>query len=85
MLFCTQQFLFFFVAVFAVYWAMPWERPRVWLLLATSIAFYMSWNPWLAGLVVGTASIDFLIARTMDGCSSERTRKALLWLSIGTN
>ena len=46
------------------------ERPRVWLLLATSVAFYMSWNPWLAALVVGTASIDFLIARTMDGCSS---------------
>jgi alginate O-acetyltransferase complex protein AlgI len=77
--------LLFFLAVFAVYWAMPWERPRVWLLLSASVAFYMSWNPWLAALVVGTASIDFLIARTMGGCTSERVRKSLLWLSVGTN
>jgi alginate O-acetyltransferase complex protein AlgI len=85
MLFCTQQFLMFFLAVFTVYWAMPWERPRVWLLLATSVAFYMSWNPWLAGLVVGTASIDFLISRAMDSNRSDRVRKGLLWLSVGTN
>ena len=45
----------------------------------------MSWNPWLAGLVVGTASIDFLIARTMDASRSDRVRKGLLWLSVGTN
>ena len=48
MLFCTQQFLLFFLAVFAAYWAMPWERPRIMLLLAASVYFYACWNHWLA-------------------------------------
>jgi hypothetical protein len=40
MLFCSQQFLVFFVGVFAVYWALPWHRVRVWLLLVASFTFY---------------------------------------------
>ena len=37
MLFCTQQFLFFFLAVFAAYWSLPWHRARVWLLLGRAL------------------------------------------------
>src|SRR5438105_13808499 len=48
MLFCSQAFLLFFLAVFAIYWAMPWQRPRIWLLLVASFCFYASWNKWLA-------------------------------------
>ena len=35
MLFCSQQFLVFFTAVFVLYWALPWPRGRVYLLLSS--------------------------------------------------
>ncbi len=85
MLFCTPQFLFFFLAVFTIYWALPWAAARVWLLLAASIAFYSSWNPLLCGLVAGTATLDYVIARGLDSSYATRGRRALLLLSIGTN
>ena len=45
MLFCSQQFVLFFIAVFAVYWMLPWHRARVWLLLAASFYFYAYLGP----------------------------------------
>src|SRR5437868_1334511 len=85
MLFCTQQFLFFFLIVFAAYWALPWARARVYLLLAASATFYASWNPWLCGLVVATATLDYAIARGLDAVRSNRSRKRLVLLSVGMN
>jgi len=34
MLFHSQQFFIFFAVVFGLYWALPWKRARVWLLVA---------------------------------------------------
>src|SRR5262245_41092079 len=76
MLFCTQQFLAFFAIVFIVYWAMPWPRFRVWLLLAASVYFYASWNHWLALIVVGTASLDFVLARGIEAAKSRPSTPA---------
>ncbi|HJZ90489.1 MAG TPA: MBOAT family O-acyltransferase [Gemmataceae bacterium] len=85
MLFCTQQFLFFFVIVFSAYWAIPWVRPRVWLLLAASYYFYSSWNADLARLIFLTTVCDFFIARGMDATAVPWRRRALLLLSIVGN
>src|SRR5262245_845194 len=85
MLFCTQQFLFFFLIVFTVYWAIPWRRPRVWVLLAASYYFYASWNAELARLIFLTTVGDYLIARGMDRTSVPWRRQALLLLSIVGN
>jgi alginate O-acetyltransferase complex protein AlgI len=85
MLFCTQQFLFFFLAVFTAYWSLPSHRLRVWLLLGASYYFYASWNPLLAGLIFLTTTLDYAIARALDGSTSARRRRALLAVSIGAN
>jgi alginate O-acetyltransferase complex protein AlgI len=85
MLFTTHQYLFFFVAVFAVYWAMPWPRLRVYLLLAASFYFYATWNEWLALLVTGTATLDYCLARGIDASRDRYLRKVLLLLSLFTN
>jgi alginate O-acetyltransferase complex protein AlgI len=85
MLFCSQAYLFFFVAVFTVYWLLPWHRLRVWLLLGASFYFYASWNKWLASLIVFTTAMDFLMARDMDRADKPGERKALLWLSLLMN
>ena len=71
-----------FRVVFAAYWAIPWPRLRVWLLLAASFYFYASWNHWLAA-----ASSSARIARlrsspaALDGKSrAERPAGRLLLL-----
>ena len=85
MLFTTHQYLFFFVAVFAVYWAMPWHRLRVYLLLGASFYFYATWNEWLAPLVTGTATLDYLLARGIDAARSRKVARLFTGISIAVN
>ncbi|HLJ92386.1 MAG TPA: MBOAT family protein [Gemmataceae bacterium] len=85
MLFCSQQFLVFFTAVFVVYWILPWRRGRVWLLLAASFAFYASWNKWLAGIICLSTALDYVIALGLEASTVPRRRKLLLGLSLAAN
>jgi alginate O-acetyltransferase complex protein AlgI len=85
MLFTTHQYLIFFVAVFALYWAMPWPRLRVYLLLAASFYFYATWNQWLALLVTATATLDWLLARGIEAAPSRRIGRLFVALSISVN
>ena len=85
MLFCTQQFLAFFLIVFTAYWALPWPRVRIWLLLAASFYFYASWDLRLALLVVGTASLDWLLAHGIQRADSRRIAKLYMLISICVN
>jgi alginate O-acetyltransferase complex protein AlgI len=85
MLFTTHQYLIFFLIVFAVYWAMPWPRLRVYLLLAASFYFYASWNQWLALLVTGTATLDYVLARGMNATDRRGLRRLFAGTSIGVN
>ncbi len=85
MLFCTLPYLYFFTAVFVVYWSMPWHRARVWLLLGASFYFYASWNQWLALLIGVTTVMDYLVARGIEASPSQRSRRFLLGLSLAAN
>jgi alginate O-acetyltransferase complex protein AlgI len=84
-LFCSQQFCVFFLVVFAVYWALPWQRGRVLVLLAASIYFYACWNHWLALLLCLSSLGDYSIARAMEVTSAPRLKKLLLWASLAGN
>jgi alginate O-acetyltransferase complex protein AlgI len=85
MLFCSQAFLLFFFVVFTLYWAMPWQRARVWLLLAASFYFYASWNHWLALLIAVSTVIDYFLARGIDAWTAPRGRRFLLILNLVGN
>ncbi len=85
MLFCSQNFALFFAVVFIVYWALPWHRVRVWLLLAASFFFYASWNHWLALIICVSTAMDYLVARGMEASSSTFRRRLLLGLSLVAN
>jgi alginate O-acetyltransferase complex protein AlgI len=85
MLFCSEAYLVFFAAIFLVYWAIPWQRARVWLLLAASCYFYACWNRWLACLICVSTFLDYALALGMDGSTSPRLRKTLLAISIVAN
>jgi alginate O-acetyltransferase complex protein AlgI len=85
MLFTTHQYLIFFVVVFTAYWAMPWPRLRVYLLLAASFFFYATWNQWLALLVTSTATLDYLLARGIDSSTRPGVRRLFAGMSIAVN
>src|SRR5438105_9954253 len=86
MQFCTFEFLLFFVAVFALYWALPWSRARVGLLLGGSFFFYARWNEWLALLIAVSTALDYLLALGMDRKGAgRRARKVLLGISLAAN
>ena len=85
MLFCSEKFLIFFTLVFLAYWAMPWHRARVYLLLVASFYFYASWNSWLALIIGVSTTIDFFVARGMDATDNPRRRKALLSVTVVAN
>jgi alginate O-acetyltransferase complex protein AlgI len=85
-LFCTFDYLWFFLAVLAVYWAMPWSKARVWLLVVSSFFFYACFNKWLALLVGISTAVDYFIALAIDAPDApQRRRKLLLILSVSAN
>jgi alginate O-acetyltransferase complex protein AlgI len=85
MLFNSQEYALFFAAVLALYWAMPWPRARVYLLLAASLFFYACWNRWLALLIAATSTIDYAVGLGIEESRSSRVRKALLIASLVAN
>jgi alginate O-acetyltransferase complex protein AlgI len=85
MLFCSQAFLVFFAVVFAVYWALPWSRARVLLLLVASFYFYACWNRWLAALIGLSATFDFAVGLGLERSRSSLKRSLLLGLSLAAN
>jgi alginate O-acetyltransferase complex protein AlgI len=85
MLFCSYQFAGFFAIVLLAYWALPWRRPRVLLLLAASFWFYASWNRWLALIIFVSTTLDYLVARGLSAARSPSARKALVALSVAAN
>jgi alginate O-acetyltransferase complex protein AlgI len=85
MLFCSEKFLVFFTVIFISYWALPWQRVRVWLLLGASFYFYATWNKWLAGIICVSTAMDYFIARGMERSSSAPWRRLLLLTSLAAN
>ena len=85
MVFCSQQYLLFFAAVFVLYWVLPWRRARVWLLLGASFYFYACWNRWLALLICASTCADYWLARGIEASAAPRWRKALLGASLAGN
>jgi alginate O-acetyltransferase complex protein AlgI len=85
MLFISHEYLAFFLAVFAVHWALPWHRARIGVLLVASLIFYASWNVGLAALICASTTVDYLLARAMAALARPAGRKALCALSVTMN
>jgi alginate O-acetyltransferase complex protein AlgI len=86
MLFCTLDYVLFAVGVFLVYWAMPWPKARIWLLLVASFFFYACFNKWLALLIGVSTAVDYFIALGIDAPNATPSRrKWLMILSVTAN
>ncbi|HVW87334.1 MAG TPA: MBOAT family O-acyltransferase, partial [Bryobacteraceae bacterium] len=83
MLFTTVNFVVFLIVVLALFYLMPrsWRR---WLLLASSLFFYMAWNAKFVILILGLITIDFFAALWIIHKRGWNRRMALL-ISLSAN
>lgn len=96
MLFNSPEFVVFFLAVFVLYWAVPF-RAQNWLLLAASYLFYGWWGFFVPGLegidqamplilLMASSVSTHVCARAVHRLpEGARLRRAYFWLGIGTN
>ena len=82
--FDTVGFVFFFIAVFLLYWMMAGTGMlRLAMLLIASYYFYMSWNPVFITLIVLSTIVDFFAGKLIDRARTEGRRGAArTWLVI---
>ena len=83
MLFTTLNFVLFLVVVLTLFYLLP--RPaRRYLLLASSLFFYMAWNAKFVVLILGLITIDYFAALWIVHKQGPNRRAALL-VSLGAN
>ena len=66
MTFVQTEFLWFFTALFAVYWAIPNRTAQNLLLAIASAAFYGWVHPWFLILLYATAGLDYVTSIQME-------------------
>jgi len=92
MVFNSLQFVWFFLAVYAIYRALPAvtsveaaHRAQNWLLLIASYYFYAAWDYRFVALLAASTIVDYTCGRLLGTLTSDRQRRALLCVSIGFN
>ena len=86
MSFNSTEFVFFFLLVFYVHWAIArFTTARYVWLLAMSCVFYMSWNAKFIVLIAVTTWIDYACALAIHRTSEQRRKKLFLWISLASN
>ena len=84
MTFNSLEYLLFFPAVVALYFAAP-HRARWALLLGASYAFYAYWRVDYLALLVGSTLVDYVAGLRMGALETKAERKPWLWVSIAVN
>lgn len=85
MLFNSVRFLFFFPAVFLLYWGLPF-RFRKYMLLAASWYFYMCWKPEFIVLLLLSTAVDYFCGLEIEKRRTSQERgRGFLGLSLAVN
>jgi D-alanyl-lipoteichoic acid acyltransferase DltB (MBOAT superfamily) len=92
MVFNSLQFVWFFVAVYALYLACPpvfgvarGLRAQNWLLLVASYYFYAAWDYRFVALLAASTIVDYTCGNLLGRLQDQRRRRLVLTLSIGFN
>lgn len=86
MLFNTLAYAKFFVVVFVLSWALARFRlAHILFLLGASFAFYAGWDARFLPLLLGSATIDYFLARIIENEPRPRARKAWLVITVVAN
>ena len=82
--FNSLHFVWFFLAVYAAYRALP-HRGQNWLLLIASYYFYAAWDWRFLGLLAASTLVDFTAARLLESAASDTRRRLYVGVSLGFN
>lgn len=85
MLFNSIEYLLFFPIVVILYFLIPKNSIRVYLLLIASYFFYMCWNPVYILLIVLSTIVDYFVGREMGRTEEKVKRNILLYISLLAN
>jgi alginate O-acetyltransferase complex protein AlgI len=85
MSFVEFRFLWFFLLVFIVYWAMRNNAARKVWLLACSYAFYAAWNWKFAFLLLGSTTVDYVVGQLLGRTESLAWRRLWIAASVCVN
>lgn len=87
MLFNSVEFIVFFVVVFILYWFVLQKNLKLqnMLLLAGSYFFYGWWDWRFLFLIILSSSVDYYLGSRIYNADKEKTRKRLLYFSLGVN
>jgi D-alanyl-lipoteichoic acid acyltransferase DltB (MBOAT superfamily) len=86
MAFNSTEFVFFFLAVFYVHWAVArWTSVRYAWLLAASCVFYASWNAKFLGLILVSSLLDYACGLLLGRTNAPGRRKLILGVSLAGN
>src|ERR1700682_363083 len=85
MLFVEFRFLWFFLAVCAVYWSLRRNDARkIWLLISSYI-FYAAWNWKFLFLLIGSSALDYVVGLMLARTKNPARRRGWLILSLCAN
>ncbi|MBA3295533.1 MAG: MBOAT family protein [Acidobacteria bacterium] len=84
MVFNSLHFVWFFLAVYALYRVLP-HRGQNWLLLIASYYFYAAWDWRFLGLLAASTLVDYSCALLLHRALSARRRRWLLFASLSFN
>jgi len=84
MLFNSFIFLFFLLIILPIYYTIPHRWKPVHLLVVSYI-FYGYWDWRFCSLLALSTVVDFVIGQSLYTTKSPRTKKYLLWTSMGVN
>jgi D-alanyl-lipoteichoic acid acyltransferase DltB (MBOAT superfamily) len=87
MLFTSYEYLLFFPLVFIIYWLIKPENLKIQnlLLILASYVFYGWWDYRFLFLLIFSTSLDYFSGLQIAQASTQKTKKAWLWISIGIN
>lgn len=71
MLFNSLTYALFFAAALVLYWALPWHRARLALLLGASWIFYAAWYPIYLVLFLTSTAANYVGSRAIDHARRE--------------
>ena len=84
MVFNSLHFVWFFIAVYAVYRLLP-HRGQNWLLLISSYYFYAAWDWRFLGLLAASTIVDFTTAQLLERSTAPGRRRLFLVVSLTFN
>lgn len=84
MIFNSVSYLIFIFIVVSLYWLFS-KKYKTKLILISSLIFYGSWRPEFLLILLFTAMIDFIIAKSIYQAENQNKRFYLLILSVGLN